>query len=416
MKKINLFLLGTSMSVLTVFTACNKEASKTDTSAGQATQTTDEMISENGANPDEAIMTTSPSGTAVLTETNSFNEYKGNDGHYLYTETNEAGSNQIYIYRVNGDGSLSLKGSVSSGGAGTGAGLGSQGALVLSDSHEWLFAVNAGSNSVSSFKVGQDGSLSLAHTENSYGKMPVSVSVHNDLLYVLNFASDNIHGFRIGSEGSLTHIDGSTKPLSGTAVVAPQIAFTPNGNWLLVTEKATNKISSFKVKGDGSVANDQATASTGQTPFGFDFGRDDIMVVSNAAGGAAGAGSATSYRIRANGTPHDVNGAVANKQGAPCWVATTKYGRFAFVSNTGSNSISSYYIAPGGYLFLVSKAAAPTDNSPTDIVVAKNNYFVFALTSMSGTIGEYHRKFFGGLEKTGLVSGLPAPTTGLAIY
>ena len=415
MKKSNLFLLGISMSVMVVLTACSKEAAKTNVASPES-QTTAEMISENGANPDEVIMTTSSAGTAVLTETNSANDRKRRDGHYLYTETNEAGSNQIYYYQVDNDGSLSFQGAVSSGGLGTGAGLGSQGAVTLSEDHEWLFAVNAGSNTVSSFKVGHDGSISLAHTENSYGKMPVSVSLHDNLLYVLNFGSDNIHGFRVGSDGSLTHIEGSTKPLSGTSVVAPQIAFTPSGNWLIITEKATNRISSFKVKGDGSVASDVVTASTGQTPFGFDFGRDDVMVVSNAAGGAAGAGSATSYRISANGAPHAVNGAIANGQGAPCWVATTKFGRFAFVSNTGSNSISSYYIAPGGYLLLVDKAAAPTDNMPTDIVVAKNNYHVFALTSHSGTIGEYHRKFFGGLERTGSVSGLPVPTTGLAIY
>jgi 6-phosphogluconolactonase (cycloisomerase 2 family) len=416
MKKINLFLLGISMCILAALTSCNKESVKTAASTTQGNQSTADMIAENGANPDEVIMTTSSGGTAVLTETNSTENRRSPKGHYLYTETNEAGTNQIFIYQVNNDGSLSFQGAVASGGAGAGAGLGSQGALALSQDHEWLFAVNAGSNSVSSFKMHSDGSLSLSHTENSDGKMPVSLSIHDNLLYVLNFGSDNIHGFRVGSDGTLTDIDGSTMPLSGNAVVAPQIAFTPNGNWLIVTEKATNNISSFKVKSDGSVASDQVTASTGQTPFGFDFGRDDVMVVSNAAGGAAGAGSATSYQISANGIPHAVNGAVPDDQGAPCWVATTKFGRFAFVSNTGSNSISSYYIAPGGKLFLVDKAAASTDNSPADIVVAKNNYNVYALTAKSGTIGEFHRKFFGGLEGTGSVSGLPATTAGLAIF
>ena len=415
MKKANFLLLGISMCMLVVFISCNKESAKTAVTPTQGNQSTADMISENGANPDEVIMTTSSAGTAVLTETNSV-ENQRSPGHYLYTETNEAGTNQIYIYQVNNDGSLSFQASVASGGAGSGAGLGSQGALTLSEDHEWLFVVNAGTNSVSSFKVHSDGTLTLAHTENSGGKIPVSLSIHGDLLYVLNFGTDNIHGFRVGSGGSLAHIDGSTKSLSGTGVVAPQIAFTPNGNWLIVTEKATNKISSFKVKFDGSVASDIATNSTGQTPFGFDFGRDDAIVVSNAAGGAAGAGSATSYRVGANGIPHAVNGAVPNDQGAPCWVATTKYGRFAFVTNTGSNSISSYYIAPGGYLFLVDKATASTDNSPTDIVVAKNNYNVYALTSKSGTIGAYHRKFFGGLERTASVSGIPVSTTGLAIY
>jgi len=415
MKKINLFLSGISLSVMIIFMACNKEAVKTNTPSSAQNQSTADMIAENGTNPDEMIMTTSPEGKTVMTETNSVDDHKSSDGHYVYTETSEAGTNQIYYYSLSNDGTLVFQKAVSSGGAGAGAGLGSQGAVTLSEDHQWLFAVNAGSNSVSSFKVHQDGSLTLAHTENTYGKMPVSVTVHDHLLYVLNTGSDNIHGFRIGTDGSLTHIEGSTKSLSGTAVIAPQIAFTPNGNWLIVTEKATNNISSFRVKADGSVAPDVVTASTGETPFGFDFGRDNIMVVSNAAGGAAAAGSATSYRISANGTPHAVNGAVANSQAAPCWVATTKYGRFAFVSNTGSNTISSYYIAPGGYLFLVDKAAASTDNSPADIVVAKNNYNVFVLTSKSGTIGEFHRKFLGGLEKIGSVTGLPASTTGLAI-
>ncbi|MFI5192852.1 MAG: lactonase family protein [Chitinophagales bacterium] len=416
MKKINVFLSGMTALMTFAFVSCSKEPAKTVAKRDQQTETTASMISENGANPDETVMSTSTEGITGLTATNSVEENRTRRGHYLYSESNESGVNQIYVYGIGHDGSLSLQGSTASGGIGTGAGLGSQGALVLSEDHEWLFAVNAGSNSVSSFKVHDDGSLTLAHTENSKGKMPVSVSVHRNLLYVLNFGSDNIHGFRVGEKGMLTHIEGSTKPLSGTGVVPPQISFTPNGNWLMVTEKATNVISSFKVKNDGSVWPDVVTASTGQTPFGFNFGRDDFMIVSNAAGGAAGAGSATSYRIGGNGVPHEINGAIPNDQGAPCWVATTKYGRFAFVSNTGSNTISSYYVAPEGYLYLVSKAAVTTDNSPADIVVASNNYNVYGLNVKSGTIGEYHRKFLGGLELIGSVSGLPAAVTGLATY
>ncbi len=416
MKKINLFLLGTALLVSFAFQSCKKESAKTISGTEEQQTATAAMISENGANPDETMMTTSSTGSIEMTATNSVEEFRLHKGHFLYSESNEAGANQIFVYQINSDGSLTWQGSTASGGMGTGANLGSQGALVLSADHNWLFAVNAGSNSVSSFKVHSDGSLTLTHTESSEGKMPVSVSVHNNLLYVLNFGTDNIHGFWVGGDGSLTHIDGSTKSLSGTGVVPPQISFTPNGNWLIVTEKATNNISSFKLKTDGSVWPDIVTASTGETPFGFNFGRDDFMVVSNAAGGAAGAGSATSYRITGNGVPHDINGAVPNGQGAPCWVATTQFGRFAFVSNTGSNTISSYYIAPGGHLFLVDKAAANTDNSPADIAVAKNNFNVYELNTKSGSIGEYHRKFFGGLDAIGTVSGLPASTTGITLF
>ena len=416
MKKINLFLFGITMLMTCVIVSCNKDAQKTVTTQDQQSESLAGMISENGANPDETMMAQTVDGTAVLTEDNSLEENMSHLGHYVYSESNEAGVNQIFVFQINNDGSLLLQGSTPSGGAGAGAGLGSEGALVLSADHEWLFAVNAGDNSVSSFRVHDDGSLVLAHTENSGGKKPVSLSSFGNLLYVLNFDSDNIHGFRVGAGGTLTDIEGSTRSLSGTGVVPPQISFTPNGRFLMVTEKATNKISSFKLGNDGSVAPDVVTASTGQTPFGFNFGRDDYMIVSNAAGGAAVAGSATSYHIGGNGIPHEVNGAVPNDQAAPCWVATTKYGRFAFVSNTGSNSVSSYYVAPGGKLFLVNKAAGSTDNAPADIVVAANNYNVYELNVNSGTIGEFHRTFLGGLKSIGSVSGLPGPVTGLATF
>lgn len=416
MKKINHFFIGIALLTTFAFVSCNKESGKAVATPDQQTETMASMISENGLNPDEVIMTVSADGTTGLTTTNSERDKRNLRGHFLYSESNEAGVNQIFIFQINHDGSLTMQGSTNSGGAGAGEGLGSQGALTLSGDHQWLFAVNAGDNSVSSFRVHGDGSLTLAHTESSAGKKPVSLSIHGDLLYVLNFDSDNIHGFRVGQGGALTHIDGSTKALSGTGVVPPQISFTPNGKWLIVTEKATNKISSFKVMNDGSVAPDHATASTGETPFGFNFGRDDFMIVSNAAGGAAGAGSGTSYRIDGNGIPHDVNGAVPNFQAAPCWVATTEFGRFAFLSNTGSNSVSSYYIAPGGKLFLINKAAASTDNAPADIVVAANNFNVYELNVKSGTIGEFHRTVFGGLKSIGSVSGLPSPVTGLATF
>ena len=105
-------------------------------------------------------------------------------------------------------------------------------------------------------------------------------------MYVLNTGSDSIQGFRVWQDGSFAAIPGSKQALSGTGVVAPQISFTPDGNWVLVTEKATNNISSFKVKSDGSVWPDIVTSSTGQTPFGFGFSRDRYVIISDAAGGA----------------------------------------------------------------------------------------------------------------------------------
>src|SRR6185437_3250874 len=346
MKKLN--LQGTIIAIAIIFSlaSCSKNQDKTISNTAVPNKVTDEMISENGANPDEASITQNINTTA----NEDRNIGRANSGHYLYTESNESSSNKILVYQINNNGSLQWSSSAISGGAGAGTGLGSQGALALSTDHDWLFAVNAGNNSVSSFRVKKDGSLTLISTKNTWGKMPVSVTVHDNMLYVLNHGSDNIHGFWIGNDGMLTDIDNSTKSLSGSSVDAPQISFTPNGNFLVVPEKATNIIGTFKMMNNGSPANGIFNPSVGNTPYGFGFSRN-YLVISNAEMGASGAGSGTSYIVQGNGHLKDVNGARPDYQSAPCWVAITAYGRFAYMTNAASNNISSYYLAPWGGLY-----------------------------------------------------------------
>ena len=409
MKKMNFFKISMAAAVLVSFTACKKNEDLTATTANKPQAGMEEMISEKSANPDEASITQ----TVTLASTGN-REIEDDVDHYLYTESNNLGTNSIIAYKIKNDGELQLKETVLSGGSGTGKSLGSQGALVIDKEHEWLYAVNAGCNSVSSFKIGDKGKLTLGHSADVNGKTPVSVTVYKNLLYVLNRATDNIQGFEIGYGGTLTPIEGSIQPLSSTGVDAPEISFTPNGDWVIVTEKATNVIGTFKIKKDGSVNAGIFTASVGKTPFGFDFSRN-YMIVSNAAGGAAGAGSSTSYTTY-NGNPSAINGAVANEQAAPCWVAITKYGRFAYVTNTASNNISSYYVSPFGNLYLVHGEAAKTGNGPVDIVVGSNNYDVYELNGKSNTIGWYQRRPFGELILKGNATNLPLSAVGLATY
>ncbi|CAN5397584.1 hypothetical protein BH11BAC3_BH11BAC3_00570 [soil metagenome] len=412
MKKINFLHVVMSLAILFALSSCSKTGDKSVTQNTTSKTELSDMMAEQGANPDEASVTENTGGEGVILN----REGSESNGHYLYTVGNSSEKNYVYSYKIKSNGMLQSNGATASGGKGTGKGLGSQGALVLSKDHEWLFAVNAGSNTVSSFKVKADGTLMLAHTESTMGKEPISVSVQGNLLYVLNRGSDNIHGFWVGAGGSLSHIAGSTQDLSSKGVDAPQISITPGGDWVIVTEKATNIIGTFKLKNNGSVNAGKFTTSVGPTPFGFDYSRDRFMIVSNAAGGAAGAGSSSSYIIGNNGKPNAVNGAVNNNEAAPCWVATTKYGRYAFVTNTASNNVSSYYIAPWGALYLIAGEAAKTDNGPVDVVVAANNYYVYILNGKSSTIGEYKRKFFGGLEHIGTLANVPISAVGLATF
>ncbi len=308
-----------------------------------------------------------------------------------------------------------LQSTISTGGTGLGSGLGSQGAVVIDEKHDWLYAVNAGDNSVSSFKINNNGDLTFAHKASSGGIKPVSITVHGNLLYVVNAGSDNIKGMIIGSGGSLTDIAGSIQSLSVTGAGAAQISFSPNGNFLYVTEKATNSISKFSVTGNGVASVGTSITSVGQTPFGFEFARNNFMIVSNAAGGSAGLSSATSYSGVNSGNLSSVNGMVGNNQAAACWIATTNYGRFAFATNTASDNISSYYVGSNGALYLIEAAIASGDG-PIDMVVAGNNFNAYVLCGADHTIQEYNRTLLGGLTLIGNVSGLPTKSVGLATW
>ena len=64
-------------------------------------------------------------------------------------------------------------------------GLGSSNSLILSQDNSCLFAVNAGSNTISSFHVRNNG-LSRVSVADSRGVFPVSLTEFANTLYVLN--------------------------------------------------------------------------------------------------------------------------------------------------------------------------------------------------------------------------------------
>src|SRR6478752_4770220 len=75
----------------------------------------------------------------------------------VYTMDNAAAANHILAYRRSVTGQLNADGYFETGGRGTGSGLGSQGAVVLSENGRWLFVCNAGSDEISVFLVAPRG-------------------------------------------------------------------------------------------------------------------------------------------------------------------------------------------------------------------------------------------------------------------
>jgi len=358
--------------------------------------------------------------TAASAHDDDGDEDKRGRAGAVFTMNNAVGGNAVLVYNRGADGTLTAAGSVLTGGSGTGTGLGNQGAVVLSDNRRWLFVVNPGSNDVSVFSL-KRGKLKLVDRVASGGERPISLAFDRGLLYVLNAGDPgNITGFTLSHRGKLKPLPGSTRPLSGPGTAPAQISFDPEGDLLVVTEKASNNIDVYTVNKDGLANGPQVQPSAGATPFGFAFDRRGRLYVSEAAGGAPDAGSVSSYRLSDSGSLTAISPVVATTETAACWVVVTGNGRFAYTTNTGSGSITGLRIRHGGTIELLDADGRTGDtgagSSPIDMALSRNSRFLYSLNSGNGTLSAFRVRKNGSLVALPGISGLPAGTNGLAAF
>jgi hypothetical protein len=339
----------------------------------------------------------------------------------VFVQTNEAAGNKIVVYDRASNGRLSRAGTYATGGNGGVATpgtesdhLASQGSLVYDSAHRLLIAVNAGSDSVSTFGVHGD-ELHLESVVSSGGQFPASIGVHGSLVYVLNSGGAGVvQGFRIAGD-ALVAIPGSARSL-GLANTDPpfflsspgQVGFTPDGQHLLVTTKASgNLIDSFQVGPNGRLsATPVANPSATPVPFAFTFDSSRRLV-----DGEAGISALTTYVVGQDGTlsgPHSLS----DNQVALCWV--TRVGDFYYVSNTGSNTISGYRIGADGQPALIGAGgiAATTDAGPIDSTAPAS--FLYVEAGVAGAVDEFSVGADGSLTSIGSVTGLPVGLEGIA--
>lgn len=330
----------------------------------------------------------------------------------VYVLSNQPSGNDVLVFEREADGTLTASDSVDAGGLGTGGGLGSQGALVLDESGRYLFAVNAGSNTIASFHVQPTG-LERIDVVPSGGSLPTSVTVHGDLLYVLNAGGDgSIVGFTVDG-GELAQLPGSARALSAAGTAPAQVSFTPDGDQLVVTERATQRIDVYTVDGDGYASGPTVVPSSGATPFGFGFDNKNHLIVSEAFGGAADASAVSSYDVLDGGLA-TVSPSVGTTETAACWIAVTGNGRFAYAGNAGG-SVTGYEVSPDGSLTILDvdgRTAAP-GAGVLDLAVSRNSQFLYARLG-NGSVGAWAIAADGSLTDLGPVTGLPAGAVGIA--
>ena len=330
-----------------------------------------------------------------------------------YTISNDVAGNALVAYDRAGDGTLSSVGSTPAGGLGTGAGLASQGSVVLTDDGRTVLAVNPGSNTVAAFSVDRDGPHLLG-TAPSGGNRPVSIAVDKKLVYVLNkdnSAPATVSGFRLDKDG-LTPIAGSTRLLHAGATDAAQVSFTPKGDTLVISGRSSNAIDTYSVEKHGLLGVLKTfDVAPGTLPFGFDFDKKGNLIVSIA--GVGSSSGAASYDVGKNGTITTITAPIETGQQAACWVVTSKDSRFAFVANTASSTVSTFSVGQDGSIAFLT--AVPLHGvTAIDEAISEDGRYLYVVAAGSDTIVQFAIGRDGTLTYVGTTS-TPANAVGLAV-
>jgi 6-phosphogluconolactonase (cycloisomerase 2 family) len=328
--------------------------------------------------------------------------------HVVFVQNDSPSGNQIVAYDRARNGTLTEAGTYATGGlGGVLAGsvvdhLASQGSLTYDRRHGLLYAVNAGSNTVSVFGVSHD-RLRLRQILPSGGTFPVSVTVHGNLVYVLNARDGgSVQGYRVFFDVVLPLVR-SARPLGLDPAAAPeflntpgQVAFTPDGTQLVVTTKANgSSIDVFGVRFDGRLsAAPVVNPLPGAAPFAVDFDAAGHLVVSE-----AGPNALATFSLGGDGTIAPIDTKLTG-QVATCWVVQAN-GVF-YASNAGSASLSAFQSSPTGALAAL--GLTPTDAGTVDATVTPDARYLYVQAGAAGIVDAFSVNADGSLTSIGSVT------------
>jgi hypothetical protein len=361
----------------------------------------------------------------------------------VYTESNSPAGNAVTVFDRYANGTLAWRQTVGTGGNGStqavGCGPGcpildSQNEVVVSQNGKYVYAVNAGSNTISSFRE-TEGGLKLVDQASSGGVMPESIALHGQLLYVLNVATGNangttgnIYGLR-SSHGHLSPV-GSSQPLAHAAppdhsADARAIGFDHDGKVVVVTEIAAGfndptygppgAIDTFVIGPHGQAGPAVSHHTSDAFPFGFAIdGKGQLVLSQIHTPDGLSIGTVSTYQLDNHGnvTPIDTKSSGGL---LPCWVVVTNDNRTAYVVNTGAGHpapVNGFAIGNHGSLTPLSPAAGstPGEFARTDAALSRDSKYVYVLAPSVGPgapshIDEYSVNKDGSLT---LIGATPA--------
>jgi DNA-binding beta-propeller fold protein YncE len=332
----------------------------------------------------------------------------------VFVQTDNPAGNTVVAYARGADGGLRQADSYRTGGlGGVLAGsvvdhLASQGSLTYDRDRGLLYAVNAGSDTITVFGV--DGNrLVRRQVLPSFGDFPVSIATNGRLVYVLNARrGGSIQGY-VRAAGFLVPIPRWHRRLGLDPTATPefthtpgQVAFSPNGDQLIVTTKANgNAVDVFGIDRSGAPSARPATTTLPDAvPFAVDFDDHGNLALSE-----AGPNAVATFTLGGDGTLSKIAEAPTG-QAATCWIIDV--GGRLYVSNAGSGTVSVFdsALAPIGL--------TPTRGGTVDTAASADERFLYVQTGADGGVDAFRVTADGTLAPVGSVT-VPGATGGEGI-
>jgi 6-phosphogluconolactonase (cycloisomerase 2 family) len=325
----------------------------------------------------------------------------------IFVQTDAADGNTIVAYDQTAAGGLTRAGSYPTGGDGGTLGgsvvdhLASEGSLAYDAATRQLYAINAGSNTITVFAVHGD-RLARRQVIGTDGQFPVSVAIHGNLVYVLNaLGGGSVSGF-VQSDGFLVPVPAWHRALGLNPDQTPQftstpgqIGFSPDGSRLVVTTKnGGNTIDVFTVGELGPSTRPAVTSLPGAVPFGFTFDNFGHLVVTE-----AGPDAVSTFSMAPDGQLTQL-GTIATGQAATCWVTVTDGTLYA--SNAGSGTESVLRDDAAGRLTLL--GATTTDAGTVDATAPAGGRYLYVQAGGPGNVDAFRVDPAGTLTETGSVT------------
>ena len=401
--------------------------------------------------------------TAVGSARASATPTKKADGGHLYMQTNEV-ENAIIHYRWSANGGLAEVERVATGGAGSGElspiyhtnrpndheGASS---VILTPDRRFLFATNAGDNSVSSFAVDKQGRLTLLDVKRtgnsrSGGAKSMAYAPSSRTLFVVHtFGPDHLRLMSVDGKGKLTprpeRYSVNTKDWSNR--VPTMAALSPDGKFLFVGSAfdefpsrknpdgslilwiphdgglhviASNApdpdgIVVFPVRESGALGEPTFNDAKGASPFYIAFlhNRPDTFLVGYAVSNGVSIG-----KVEADGkltvTAPVTLDTSAGLPSELCWLAVSPDDRLVFTTNFGYSDIGSYR-TDGNAVHVAKDPASPkvpgdgtfraidgvVSSGPSDSWMSPDGAYLYQIYGNASKLVGYATKPDGSLEE-----------------